>query len=90
MFAINPVIKIVVRESIRATTTVIVVPIRVHVRRVVAVGYTSVRRVIVPIAAAFAGAHAPFLTPHLLVLPFISNRKLSPLDITAFFHSSLQ
>ena len=44
-----------IKGSLCATPAVIVVAIRVRVSGVVAVGNTSVRRIIVPIAAAEAG-----------------------------------
>ncbi len=61
------------KGSLCATSTVIVVAIRVRVSGVVTVGYTGVRRIIVPIAAAKARADTaqdsafydatPFLSP---------------------------
>ena len=55
-----------VRESLRTTAAVIVVPIVIRVSRVVTVRDTGVRYIIVPITAAKARANNPFTTLHLV------------------------
>ena len=68
---VEPANKIVKKGSLRAPAAVIVVAIRVHVSGVVTVGHTSVRRVIIPIAAAEAGpARQRFYDP----TPFLMLR----------------
>ncbi len=55
-----------IRESLRTTAAVIVVPIVIRVSRVVTVRDTGVRCIIVPITAAKARANNPFTTLHLV------------------------